>query len=54
MISLFHEDFVFTKLRMFRENKTLTKFSEFTVALVRSYFRVPQAEGQEQVLIFLV
>ena len=27
----FHECFIFTKLRKFRENKTLAKISEFTV-----------------------
>ena len=36
MISLFHEDLIFTKLlsyAKFRENKTLAKISEFTVLL---------------------
>ena len=30
VISLFHEGFIFAKLRMLRENKTLAKNSEFT------------------------
>ena len=33
VILLFREGFNFTKLRMFRENKTLAKIFEFTVLL---------------------
>ena len=37
VISAFHEVFTFTKLRKFRENKTLVKISEFTVLNIKNF-----------------